>query len=309
MISVLLCTVRTLGAYREQPDWHPIGKVVEDLSLQTTKDFELIVVDGSYEKHKDYVASLNPGFPIVHVPPKQNIWTRNKMVAICAYRNTGIAKARGDLIVNLDDCCRLPNMYVETFEQGWLQHHICAAMTWPNRGDCRMPQLVRRPGEVFGFGSYPRAVALALNGYDEAFDGSQGLEDADWSTRLYHAGVKMALISLPGFDILPQSGHPSAVIDPGEPFVKCCNTAWQGQRVWRQVRRANDKDLWTPQALAFVGGGPCQLLRGETCAHHGMPCAYIRRKWVMERHPLVEEWMREPPAFDLKEQSDDKEVS
>jgi hypothetical protein len=296
MISVLLATVRTFGAYRDQPEWHAIGKIVDDLGQQTFKDFELIVVDGSYEQHKSYVAGLKHDFPLVHVPPKENIWTRNHKVAICTFRNTGIAKARGDLIVNLDDCCTLPKIYLEAFARGW-EYKVCAAMTWPERGDWRHPQLVTRPGIIYGFGSYPREAALELNGYDEAFDGAQGLEDADWSTRLFHLGVKSALISLPGFDILPQSGHDLDI-------VKCCNAAWQGQRVMRQVRRANVKELWTPEMLALVGGGPCQLLKNGTCAHHGQPCAYLERSWVHERHPLVEEWMREPPVFDLRRDGD-----
>lgn len=299
-VSVLLCTVRTTGAYRDHPDWHPIGKVIEDLNAQSYKDFELIVVDGLYKQHQSLVAALRTNFKLVHVPPKQNVWTRNKKVAICAFRNTGIALAKGELIVNLDDCCVLPDLFVETFAHGWTNHHACAAMTWPGRGDHRAPQMVTRGGVVFGFGSYPREAAIELNGYDEAYDGAQGLEDADWSTRLYELGVRSALIHLPGFDIEPQSGHPEAAIDPVEPFVKCCNAAWQGEREWRHVRRANDARLWTKEALERVGGGPCMLLRGSICAHHSQPCAYYGRKWVHERHPLVEEWMANPPAFDLR---------
>jgi glycosyltransferase involved in cell wall biosynthesis len=303
-LSVLLTTVRGYGAYTEHPEWHAIGKVVEDLSVQTYKDFELIVVDGLFAQQRDYVAELSRrvSFQIVHIPPWADIWTTNRKVAICAYRNTGIAAAKGELIVNLDDCCALPPEYLSVFAHGW-KLGICAALTWPKRLDWRRPQIVDRPGMVFGFGSYSRSAALELNGYDCAFDGSQALEDADWSTRLFNLGVKTALVEIPGFDILPQSGHSPDAIDLKEPIVKCCNAAWQTQRVWRQVRRANVAEVYTPEALERLVPGPCRYRAADICLHHRMPCAYLGKSWLDKRHELVEQWMKNPPTFDLKRRS------
>lgn len=36
-----MITVRPDAAYLEHPEWHVLGKVVEDLNKQTFKDFEL----------------------------------------------------------------------------------------------------------------------------------------------------------------------------------------------------------------------------------------------------------------------------
>lgn len=297
LITVSLITVRGTGAYAEHPEWHAVDKIVDDLTMQTFKDFELVVVTPL-----PYSApSVN--FPITVLPPRKNIWTDHRKVAICAARNTAIVAAKGELIVNLDDACELPSIYLDVFAHGW-KYGVCAAATWPKRGDWRRPQLVDRPGVVYGFSSYPREAALALNGYDEAFDGAQGLEDADWSTRLFNLGVKSALVDIPGFDILPQTGHHTDAIDAAEPIVKCCNAAWQTQRVWRQVRRANTVEVYTKESLERLVPGPC-VCRGpnDVCAHHHQPCAYLGKEWLDKRHPLVEEWMRQPPIFDLKEVS------
>lgn len=295
LITVLLITVRGKGAYTEHPEWHAVGKVIEDLNQQTFKDFELIVVTPLPDD-----SEVGAKFPISVIPPRSNVWTDNRKVAICTQRNTGIAAARGELIVNLDDCCVLPPEYLAVFAHGW-KHGICAAATWPKRLDWRRPQIVDRPGMVFGFGSYPRQAALELNGYDEAYDGAQGLEDADWSTRLFNLGVKTALVDIPGFDILPQSGHDPRAVDTTESIVKCCNAAWQTQRVWRQVRRANVPDVYTPEALERLVPGPCHYRRSDdVCLHHNMPCAYVGRAWLDKRHELVEQWMKNPPTFDLR---------
>jgi hypothetical protein len=320
LISVLLATVRGEGAYTDHPEWHAVYKVIEDLSNQSFKDFELIVVDGNekvqFEPSRLHVRfqKLNCPFPVRWVAPRENIWTRNKKVCIANYRNTGLRLARGELVVNLDDCPVLPPHYLEVFAQGWKQHGVCAAATWPKRNDHRRPGLVTQPGQCFGFSSYPREAAFELGGYDESFDGGQGLEDCDWSTRLFHLGVKSALVDIPDFDILPQNGHPSTVIDPACPIVKCCNAAWQTQRVWRQVRRANVAEVYSPEALDRLTAAPCRYateLHGAAmgaahyiCQHHGLPCAYEDRSWFSTEHPLVAEWKANPPVFDLRKESE-----
>lgn len=319
-LSVLLCTVRPDHGYLNRPDLHTLTTVCDDLAAQTYKNFELIIVDGIWEHRPGYVTD-SYNFDIKHVPPRDTIWTRNKKVAICTYRNTGLSWARGELVVNLDDCCRLPPMYLEVFAKAYFEHQVCAAMTWPSRNDSRLPGRVLRPGQVFGFGSYAMSAALTLNGYDEAYDGAQGLEDADWSTRLFHIGMPMVLVDIPGFDILPQTGHDSRAID-ASPLARCCNASWQTQRVWRQVARANDPRLWEGvqgrEALERLVG-PCRYLittRGPdvnldtgdiddtavsyTCKHHGLACPYIDRGFVLQRTELQEQFLKEPPVFDLK---------
>ena len=312
-ISVLLCTVRPDQGYVDHPEWTTLGKVIDDLSMQTFRDFELIIVDGLHAHGRRIGPEDNPRMrqsvghyvDVMHVPPRDSVWTRQKRVAISTYRNTGLTYARGELVVNLDDCCELPRMYLEAFWYAYHHHGICAGMTWPEVGDPRPLGVVTRPGLVYGFGSYPLAAALELNGYDEAYDGGQGLEDVDWSTRLFHHGVRQGLIRVPGFRIHSQSGHDPRCIDSTRPVVKCCNTAWNTERVWRQVQRANTPELWTgprgEEALHRLLG-PCFLLDDEgNCKHHHglIPCAYLSQGWPQKLGDEAAELLKEPPIIDL----------
>lgn len=319
-ITVLLCTVRPDNGYANEPDRHIIGSVISDLCAQTFKDFELVVVDGLFAHREGYIAERYPAdefskyFSIVHVPPTQrSFWVRNKHVAISAYRNTGIAHARGELIVNLDDCCELPPNYLEYFWSAWSRHKIALSPVWRASGDNRpegIVQSVLHDGElrpapgIYGFGSYPRELALTLNGYDEAYDGGQGLEDADWSTRLHQAGLKMGLVEIPGFLIHPQTGHDErAVRQDGNAIVKCCNRAWNTQRVWKHSRKANIG--FSLDAVNRLYGGPCPLLGPDNCCmHHGgaVECAYLDKGLHLGAHEKAQPWKGE--GFNLKQESE-----
>lgn len=304
-VSLLLCTVRRYP-YADHPRWDAIGRVLDDLVHQRNAPrFEVVVVDGLglfREPPRSYVAIDGGGLAEVrHVLPRKSPWVRMRKVAICAYRNTGIAAARGELIVNLDDCCRLPPNFVETYWRAWNEHKVAIGMTWPQRGDSRAPGCVELPGQVYGFGSYPRDLAIELNGYDEAFDGGQGLEDSDWSTRLWYAGLHQGLVKLDGFDILPQTAHDSAAIDPERPIVKCCNCAWQAQRVKRSTRRANIAELWNHETLSSLVG-PCQHLHGTRCGHHfdRVECAFLSKGFATALDPEAARVFDEPPVLDME---------
>lgn len=314
-LSVLLITVRpSIGAYLEHPDWHVIGRVVDDLAAQTyinADDFELVVVDGLYEYRKQEVAALaaRVSFEVVHVPPRPSLWVQNKKVAICAYRNTGLALARGELVVNLDDCCVLPSNYLAVFWQLYEQREWCAAMTWPQNGDWRKVgdgygerRPVRQVGCVYGFSSYPRKVAIeALNGYDEAYDGGQGLEDMDWAERLMAVGVQFYLITIPGFHIEAQSAHDPRAVDAKAPVVKCCNAAYQTQRRIRTVIYANDPSLWDTSYLRRLLS-PCQYIRANmtTCDHHGHRCAFLDSFALSAPSELQLKLLQAPPVLELR---------
>lgn len=331
-ITVLLCTVRPDNGYIEHPEWRVLDKVAADLAKQTFKDFELIVVDGVPRKEcPDEPTSealpygawpvafeLGGYFNTRRVRPRDTLWTRNHKVAICAYRNTGLIHARGELVVNLDDCCELPPIYLEAFWRGWSKHRVCFSALWPERHEesgrvkplSTLVPVGGRPNcwrpNVYGFGSYPLKTALELNGYDEAYDGGQGLEDADWSLRLYRAGVKMAHIRVPGFSLHSQSAHDPRAIDPEMPLGKCCNPAWWVEQQLRDVQVANVAELWTGANAPFLRKlvGPCELLnKDDTCAYHNgtVPCAYLSRGWPRELSAEAEAFLKEPPVFNLKE--------
>jgi glycosyltransferase involved in cell wall biosynthesis len=326
-VTVLMITVRPDAAFLEHPEWHVLGKVVEDLNAQTFKDFELVVVDSVFR----------PGAPLEkaefcyrRIPPKENLWTINKKTCISNYRNTGLAKARGELVINIDDCAFLPPVYVELFWKAWSEHQICLSATWPHNGDQRIPRNnIRNPdvvyvekspclrGQVFGFGSYPLKLALELNGYDEAYDGGMYLEDIDWSTRLTDYGLKMHFAYIPGFRLFDQSKHDQTVIDRERPHVKCCNAAWQTNQVWRSVSKANTPDLWPPEALERLLG-PCHYMQKREdkywCLHWGgkQVCEYTKKEnlydggksFALERHPLAAKIFEHRPVRNIMEERD-----
>lgn len=314
-VSLLLCTVRGSAAYLDHPNWHVIGKVLADLAVQVdAPPFELVIVDGLWSQRSNLSPIITAAceglehprpFPIRHLPPPAHSpWPRIGKVAICAYRNAGIAACRGDLIINLDDCCVLPPNFVVRYWTTWRRHGLALGATWPGRGDARAPGDTSATGEiVYGFGSYPRELAVKLNGYDEAYDGAQGLEDADWSIRLRMAGLRQHLTPIPGFDIEKQSPHAATAIDPERPIVKCCNAAWQCQRVARSVLIANRAELW-PEAWLRKLVGPCVHLGSDgMCGHHrGLQrCAYIDEGFAVALDEQAAAVLDNPPVIDLAE--------
>jgi hypothetical protein len=314
-VTIILDTVRPDAAYEGKPDWHVIGTVLSDLNKQTYKDFELIIVDGVEARVcSQYV--MPTGYPVHHVTPMKNVWTRNKKVAISTFRNTALTLARGELVINLDDCCRLPPSYIEIFAAAYFDHGICLSATWPQNGDVRAVGLggneaavaimqnklwVSRgqapPGGIYGFGSYPLEKAVEVNGYDLAYDGRMYLEDADFSTRLAAVGVKMHLAFVPGFkqgEWKPDPNkppewhqsrhHPDAIDVTDGGITGCCNCAWQTQRVERNIIVANRVEDWTPEWIEKLLG-PCHYLRPGTnfCQHHlasgnEIVCDYLTNK-------------------------------
>lgn len=299
-LSVLLCTARGDRGYVHHPEWTILGKIIEDLEAQTFKDFELIVVDGL----KGTRILPRTRLDVKHLAPRDAFWVRHRKFSVCAYRNTGIAAARGELIVNLDDCCELPPKYLGEFWDAWSRRSVAFSPSWPESGDARMEapkekrvQMVHSPNQVYGFGSYPRELALRLNGYDEAYDGSRGLEDADWGTRLLLSGLQMALAYIEGFRLHAQTGLDSRCVDPEMPVLKCCNLADWTERRLRNVLVANKKELWTQEWLRRLIG-PCQLLKGDPdgfrCGYHndGRACPYLGQGFAEIPHELAVEWIR-----------------
>lgn len=314
-ISFILCTVRGDFAFAQAPERKLFDHVKAELEKQTFKDFELIVVDGLREFREFPECS----FPVKHVAPLDNIWTRNKKVAISTYRNTGIVHSDAELIVNLDDTFVLPERWAELYHSLWYEYNKCGAATWRHNGDTRlhMTESLKdaQYSQVFGFGSYPLEMALELNGYDLSFDGSMYLEDVEWGCRLFNAGLKQTLFWLDGFNLEAQTGHDPRAVDADSSIVKCCNPAWQMARVHRNTVKANVVELWDKGSINYLLA-PCQLLTHDgKCLHHDghNDCAYLTtnlwgdgdrghvlHSFVNKRHPLTENLRAEDFALDLR---------
>ncbi len=311
-ITCLLCTVREDAAFSEHPEWKLFEQIKDTFEKQTYKDFELIVVDGL----KEYREFPSCNFPVKHLRPLENIWTKNKKISISTYRNTGIVYADGEYIVNFDDTFTAPDRWIELYAK-LFDIGVCGAATWRRNGCTRLlpGQSLRAAnrGEVYGFGSYPVSTALELNGYDLAFDGSMYLEDIEWGMRLHDAGIKQKLFWLDGFRLEAQSKHASRVVDEKEPIVKCCNPPYQMAKVVRNQSVANITELWRPEDIQRLLA-PCAWLTPDgKCKHHGCAntCAYLTANkytsqgaaysFANKTHPLAEKLFEEPPVVDLKQ--------
>lgn len=312
-VSFLLCTVRPDAAYVEHPSWHVLDKVVEDLSCQTFQDFELIIVDGVASRHKSWTPKIEHQFDILHMSPSpRSVWVLARKSAISAYRNTGIAAARGELIINLDDCGELPWNLTEQFYHAWKRDGVLPGLCWPEQRDHREPGLVEVPTQGhYGFGSYPRELAFDLNGYDELYDGGQGLEDVDWTHRVLKQ-AQQRLLYLPGFYIHDQSKHSEEALDLGQPIVKCCNLAWRWSRVKNDDARANVVSIVSKRSQydAFETLlGPCELLSSEgRCKHHAerYECGYLKAGFADRQHPYARILLKHHQfSFELKDRNNE----
>ena len=94
-ISVVVPTMRTGG----------LDVLFSSLESQTFKDFELILVDGVFNSRRDATSGRNISFDFVHVDPFENPFPIN---SFCRYANSGLARARGEVIVFLTDYTWLP---------------------------------------------------------------------------------------------------------------------------------------------------------------------------------------------------------
>lgn len=100
-ISVVVPTMRIGG----------LDVLAVGLEGQTFRDFELVVSDG-VKKHRPRVFTDHPTtFPVTHVEPRDNPFPLN---AFCRYANTGLAHARGEVIVFVTDYTWLPPTCLET---------------------------------------------------------------------------------------------------------------------------------------------------------------------------------------------------
>jgi hypothetical protein len=102
MLSIVTSTAR--------PDYPMIGydafiyePTVRGLNAQNG-EFEWIVVDACWsQKRLDYIKE-NAKFPFKYLPAKPSRYLDAGMVALGGMRNKGIAAAKGDLTILLDDC-------------------------------------------------------------------------------------------------------------------------------------------------------------------------------------------------------------
>lgn len=225
MITCVLCTAR------EEPGFDLLMDSINyNLSVNPGVDFELIVVDkllwgvNSGDRRQQLSAAIKDRFPFRHITPKPSPWqgpnrkTKKDHFDLNGARNTGIALARGDHIILVDDCCSVG--------REWLKYHAHAAKLGcavaggfipfkvvdsinpvdctpigeshdPKKADHRRQQTAGKATGAWFYGlniSFPLQYALKVNGFDEQYSGAGGSDDCDFGVRIERAGCTILWI-------------------------------------------------------------------------------------------------------------------
>ena len=291
-ITLLYSTARAARCFTHHPDWNQYNVLVRCCASQTFRDFELIVVTpesfGEIARLRDCVAEKH--LTLVH--PRATVWRRERTFAVSSARNSGLQLATGDLIVTIDDATEFgPDYLARIYE--WYQRGFCVATLCKNEAgevnDMRRHWFHNHAndnGVVYlsqhgdqaplpqGIVSYPREVATQLlNGYDEHFDGSRGLEDVDFGHRLKQAGVPFVMDYQITITLHDHHGYPPDIIDNDHQVMRCCNTAWVLARQ-RNLLRANvvpysEADQKRRTVCWMYDGGVCRYYQAgdHLCAY------------------------------------------
>lgn len=186
---------------------------LQSLKEQTFKDFELIIVDGYYDRRKNEVLSIidniNVSFPVSYIREKSSRW-KGQRHQVCNARNTALIFVNGQYVVHIDDCTKMPNDWIERhliyLEKGYLVAGSWVGyqfITKDGQGieGCYGPEyrstIVKEPNEVdagWFYGqncSYPLEPVLDINGFDEILDGEIGQEDISLAIRLQRKGYRV----------------------------------------------------------------------------------------------------------------------
>jgi glycosyltransferase involved in cell wall biosynthesis len=317
--SVIVATCRGDYPFVNSPDDHVLDRIVDCCEKQTFKDFELIIVDLMYDYRSDYLKERIAGldFPVLHVIDKDSIFRDLMMIRICSAKNTGLLYARGQCVIFSDDG---QDWSEDAFEQlhGWGSHNAGATCrlhrdngfgpveidsrwhAYKMQGELRT-KLVPAHGIGYLGGSLsmvPMERMLQCNGWDEMFDGSRQLEDADMARRLGATGLKMAL-----------EGHPQVVeykLNPCDSqlyrqgLLAKCNGSYI-YPIWDKQPnriRANDRLLTDQELDKFLWKNCPQLQKDSKCMTSKEICEGEK---IWNRRSLLNIYKDQRLVFDLEE--------
>lgn len=115
-LSLIYLTARkSVGPMNGLPDTHLLKPTLESLERQTFKDFELILVDTLWET-RDLLAEAHAlgrwsfTIKITHPTPW---WGKGRGWSKQSSANNGIRASSGEWVLQLDDCCELPDSLLE----------------------------------------------------------------------------------------------------------------------------------------------------------------------------------------------------
>ena len=186
----------------ERPNY--IKSYLESLSLQTYKEFEVIIIDdGSDKEYIDIIREYEKVLDIKYIRKrriKKDSWTQPQA------RNLGIKLSQGDILfINDDDTYPLPNCleaharYHSNNDKVLIYGEVLAhkdltpnniisyikSNKYPLGGTIRPIKFIPKNFSV------KKRYVVDINGYDRDFNGNYGFDDLDFHDRLIKLGLKI----------------------------------------------------------------------------------------------------------------------
>jgi hypothetical protein len=189
-------------------------------------------------------------------------------------RNDGLAAARGDVVLGLDDAVSFgPRLLQAVYEYARGGQYLAPVHKRPNDKRAGGPPQTREL--CGGLVAYPRELAITTGGHPENFAACYALEDHSFSRRMSAAGCHFVRDPDPELHIITHRTGPTR-----RPGLARCHYAVD--ELTQRHPRANTP--WTPADLEclcgarcgfFVAPDRCQLLPAEP----GKPrkCVYLER--------------------------------
>ena len=182
------------------PDVHIFEYLMSGLREQTFKDFEVVITDVDYERRKNYFIEHPEEFPITHVPPKENVWLPKNYPAVSTCKNTGILNSKGEIIIFTGDCSTFSKKYIDQVVYKIKKGTVITTTYNNSLGDKVLFKDARKESIIqytYGNVCYHIDDLIDLNGYEELFDGSVGLEDTNLGFRANNRRKRILLITVP----------------------------------------------------------------------------------------------------------------
>ena len=234
--------------FTTHPDWDQWEVLAEECAAQTYRDFQIVVVTPFLKTLTSSVVGrtlkLSAGDGgYTFTSPRDTPWRRERLFCAASARNSGLIYARGDLVVSLDDGVTFGPEFLDCIAEWW-RRGLCAVpmyqcedgvmearWTWfcaQERESVIMSATAPNHGEPChcGLNTYPLEAAIALNGYDEHFDGVRGLEDMNWSRRLIRHSVASVLDRNLIVTAHPSGDYPPEILDVDNQSARCCNPTY-----------------------------------------------------------------------------------
>lgn len=300
-ISVCMNTGRSDTPMLAYPNRHHFQFFMESLRKQTYCDFEVVIADILHGQRPNYFIDNPEDFRVIHVPVKPNVWSKRGLCGISTTKNTCLMYATGDVFVFVDDCISFKSDYLEKIAKD-INSASAVTTRYEYRLGDELKTVDRRRADsqkLYGQIALSADNWLVLNGYDEMYDGSKGLEDCDLGRRIGQMGLKVKyqfdnIVTYQMHKELPTISYRNGVR---------CPQLWASLSYQRGLIRANTKPITEEEFRALFrcsGDEP-----GRICFKSKKPCPWVDNSGASrsaKNLELMNLYKHPSLLFDLSEQ-------